>query len=105
MYEYALEQLRNQGMRVAEVGTGGDASHAPARRAYAKAGFGPGIPNVPRVEIPKCPGAPGCPPEKTRIVSATVISGSRVFVAFLVELGTAMIVASTIVPARSKRRC
>ncbi|MFB3103854.1 MAG: hypothetical protein ACE1ZA_02905, partial [Pseudomonadales bacterium] len=46
MYEYAVEQLREVGMRVAEVGTGGDPSHAPARRAYAKAGFGPGIPNV-----------------------------------------------------------
>ena len=46
MYEYAVEQLREAGMRVAEVGTGGDPSHAPARRAYAKAGFGPGIPNV-----------------------------------------------------------
>ncbi len=29
------------------------------------------------------------------------ISGSRLFVAFFVELGAAMIVASTIVPARS----
>ena len=46
MYEYAVEQLRGAGMRVAEVGTGGDPSHAPARRAYEKAGFGPGIPNV-----------------------------------------------------------
>ncbi len=46
MYEYAVEQLRAGWMRVAEVGTGGDPSHAPARRAYAKAGFGPGIPNV-----------------------------------------------------------
>ena len=46
MYEYAIEQLRKAGMRAAEVGTGGDDSHAPARRAYAKAGFGPGIPNV-----------------------------------------------------------
>lgn len=44
MYDYA--QLRMAGMRVAEVGTGGDPSHAPARRAYAKAGFGPGIPSV-----------------------------------------------------------
>ena len=46
MYEYAVEQLRTAGMRVAEVGTGGDPSHAPARKAYAKAGFGPGIPSV-----------------------------------------------------------
>ncbi len=46
MYEYALEQLRTVGMRVAEVGTGGDPSHASARRAYAKDGFGPVIPSV-----------------------------------------------------------
>lgn len=46
MYDYAVVQLRMAGMRVAEVGTGGDPSHAPARRAYAKAGFGPGIPSV-----------------------------------------------------------
>ncbi len=46
MYEHAIEQLRGLGMHVAEVGTGGDPSHAPARRAYAKAGFGPGIPSV-----------------------------------------------------------
>ena len=46
MYEYGLERLRTAGMLVAEVGTGGDSSHAPARRAYEKAGFGPGIPNV-----------------------------------------------------------
>ncbi len=46
MYDYAVEQLRLVGMRVAEVGTGGDPSHAPARKAYAKAGFGPGIPSV-----------------------------------------------------------
>ena len=28
------------------VGTGGDPSHAPARRAYEKAGFGPAIPSL-----------------------------------------------------------
>ncbi|WP_309895073.1 hypothetical protein [Archangium sp.] len=27
-------------------GTGGDPSHAPARRAYEKVGFGPAIPSV-----------------------------------------------------------
>lgn len=46
MYEHALEYLRAAGMHVATVGTGGDASHAPARRAYEKAGFGPAIPSV-----------------------------------------------------------
>ena len=31
---------------VATVGTGGDPSHAPARRAYETAGFGPAIPSL-----------------------------------------------------------
>jgi len=30
-------------MAAATVGVGGDPSHAPARRAYEKAGFGPTI--------------------------------------------------------------
>ena len=44
--EFALEVMRNAGMLVATVGTGGDDSHAPARRAYEKAGFGPAIPSL-----------------------------------------------------------
>lgn len=35
----ALDAMRSAGMRLAEVATGGDDSHAPARRAYEKAGF------------------------------------------------------------------
>ena len=35
----ALEKLKEGGMRVAEVGTGGDEGHAPARRSYEKAGY------------------------------------------------------------------
>lgn len=46
MYAFVLDRLKEAGMVVATVGTGGDASHAPARRAYEKAGFGPSIPNV-----------------------------------------------------------
>ncbi|HEU4535403.1 MAG TPA: N-acetyltransferase [Polyangiaceae bacterium] len=46
MYGRVLARLRELGCEVATVGTGGDASHAPARRAYAKAGFGPTIPSV-----------------------------------------------------------
>ena len=46
MFEAALERMRAAGMKVATVGTGGDPSHAFARRAYAKAGFGPAIPSV-----------------------------------------------------------
>lgn len=46
MYNSSLDLMRKAGMRVATVGTGGDPSHAPARKAYEKAGFGPAIPSV-----------------------------------------------------------
>lgn len=46
MYAFALERMKVEGMAVATVGTGGDPSHAAARRAYAKAGFGPALPSV-----------------------------------------------------------
>ena len=35
----ALREMKAAGLRLAEVATGGDESHAPARRAYEKAGF------------------------------------------------------------------
>ena len=34
-----LERMRQAGMRIAIVGTGGDPGHAPARRTYEKAGY------------------------------------------------------------------
>ncbi len=37
--EFALERLRDAGMRVAMVETGGDPGHAAARRTYEKAGY------------------------------------------------------------------
>ena len=37
--EFALERLKDAGMRVAMVETGGDPGHAAARRTYEKAGF------------------------------------------------------------------
>lgn len=43
--EFALTKMREAGLKVAVVGTGGDESHAPARKAYEKAGFRP-LPNV-----------------------------------------------------------
>jgi GNAT superfamily N-acetyltransferase len=46
LYELALARMRQAGMKVATVGTGGDSSHAPARRAYRKAGFDLEIPSV-----------------------------------------------------------
>jgi ribosomal protein S18 acetylase RimI-like enzyme len=41
----ALEQMRASGMRLAFADTGGDPSHAPARRSYEKAGY-TGLPLV-----------------------------------------------------------
>ena len=39
MYRYVLELFRKQGAKVAKVLTGLDWAHAPARRAYERAGF------------------------------------------------------------------
>ena len=36
---FALEKMKESGMKLAVVGTGGDESHAPARRSYEKAGY------------------------------------------------------------------
>jgi GNAT superfamily N-acetyltransferase len=46
MYEYAMARMKECGVALATVGTGGDPGHAPARRAYEKAGFGPALPSV-----------------------------------------------------------
>lgn len=46
MYRDALARMTAAGMKVANVATGADESHAPARRAYEKAGFGPVLPCV-----------------------------------------------------------
>ncbi len=39
MHTYALDLFRQEGLQFANVGTGMDDGHAPARRAYEKAGF------------------------------------------------------------------
>lgn len=39
MYKAVLERFRKEGMKYAQVGTGLDEAHAPARRAYERAGF------------------------------------------------------------------
>ena len=46
MCEFSLSHMKNSGMLAATVSTGGDASHAPARRAYEKTGFKKSIPSV-----------------------------------------------------------
>jgi ribosomal protein S18 acetylase RimI-like enzyme len=46
LYEHAIAALKAAGMKLATVGTGGDPSHAPARRAYEKVGFNVHIPSI-----------------------------------------------------------
>ena len=36
---YALKEMKSSGIKMAVVGTGGDPSHAPARRSYEKSGY------------------------------------------------------------------
>ncbi|MHB0877012.1 MAG: GNAT family N-acetyltransferase [Anaerolineae bacterium] len=45
-YERVLQVFRDEGMEYASVTTGLDESHAPARRAYEKAGFVQVLPHV-----------------------------------------------------------
>ena len=40
LIEFALEWMKDAGMSVAMVETGGDSGHAPARHTYEKMGFG-----------------------------------------------------------------
>jgi GNAT superfamily N-acetyltransferase len=46
LYAFAVNRMKEAGLKVATVGTGGDPSHAPARRAYQKAGFSVELPTV-----------------------------------------------------------
>ena len=46
MYRHVFDRLRERGVQFVEVHTGGDPSHAPARRAYEKAGFDRALPGV-----------------------------------------------------------
>lgn len=36
---FALDRMRDNGMKLVSVGTGGDPGHTPARRSYEKAGY------------------------------------------------------------------
>lgn len=46
MYKHVLAKMKEGGMKCAKVCTGGDPSHAPARRAYEKVGFSRALPSV-----------------------------------------------------------
>ena len=39
MYKFVLDEFRNAGVKVVKVTTGMDYAHAPARKAYERAGF------------------------------------------------------------------
>ena len=38
---FALDRMKENGMKLVSVGTGGDPGHAPARRSYEKVGYTP----------------------------------------------------------------
>jgi len=46
MYAFVLDDLKKRGAKIAFVGTGADAAHAPARAAYAGVGFDRSIPGI-----------------------------------------------------------
>ena len=46
LYDHVLTRLKERGAEIAYVGTGGDAAHEPARRAYEALGFNRVIPAV-----------------------------------------------------------
>ena len=46
MYRHVFGKLKERGMRYVQVTTGGDPAHAPARRAYERAGFTIQLPSV-----------------------------------------------------------
>ena len=46
LIDFALARMKDRGMVAAKVATGGDRSHAPARRTYEKAGFTSAIPSL-----------------------------------------------------------
>ncbi len=41
LVDYAVDRITELGIPLAEIGTGGDPGHAPARRLYERAGFTP----------------------------------------------------------------
>lgn len=46
MYNFVIEKMREEGVAYAKVHTGLDDGHAPARRAYQKAGFEKALPSI-----------------------------------------------------------
>ena len=46
MLEFALMRMKERGIMAVKVATGGDRSHAPAKRIYERAGFMNAIPSL-----------------------------------------------------------
>ena len=46
LYQTVLDRMKALGVKAVEVATGGDPSHAPARRAYEKVGFTKALPSI-----------------------------------------------------------
>ena len=46
MYKFVMEKMKGEGLLYAQVTTGLDDGHAPARRSYEKAGFKVGRPSI-----------------------------------------------------------
>ena len=46
MYEFAIACMKDKGIKLVKVSTGGDASHEAARQSYKKSGFEHSIPSV-----------------------------------------------------------
>jgi len=44
LVDFAVDRITELGIPLAEIGTGGDLGHAPARRLYERAGWWPGAP-------------------------------------------------------------
>ena len=67
MYRHVLDLMSAQGVKYATADTGGDSSHAPARRAYEKAGF-VAVPTVHYFMALRAPGSrvPGRAPRQSR---------------------------------------
>ena len=67
MYRHVLDLMSAQGVKYATADTGADSSHAPARRAYEKAGF-VAVPTVHYFMTLRAPGSrvPGRAPRQSR---------------------------------------
>ena len=84
--KFALERLKDAGMKVAVVETGGDPGHAAARRTYEKAGctllpIAPGTSRISSCEGPWCPDDPK--PDSPECVEVEFLRSSHLLIPLL----------------------